>query len=230
MQAYGICHALLVGPNSGYGFDNRCLLDALARGQGRLRGIAVVGNDATDDDLAALGSQGVIGIALNATVLGVEHVRAAAGLLQRVERRGMLLSLQVEHDQLVAVRGVVEDSGVRTVIDHAGRPRAGGGVHQPGFRALLEMARNGRTAVKLSGWQKFSMLPPPWDDTRAFADALLEAFTPHACMWASDWPFLRAPQRLDVGPLLRHVERLLPRAEDRRRVLWDTPRRWLGFD
>ena len=32
MDAYGIRHALLVGPNSGYGTDNRCLLDALACG------------------------------------------------------------------------------------------------------------------------------------------------------------------------------------------------------
>ena len=32
MDAYGIRHALFVGPNSGYGLDNRCLLDALARG------------------------------------------------------------------------------------------------------------------------------------------------------------------------------------------------------
>jgi predicted TIM-barrel fold metal-dependent hydrolase len=59
--------------------------------------------------------------------------------------------------------------------------------------------------------------------------ALLEAFTPDACMWASDWPFLKSPVHLDVGPLLRQLERLLPDAADRRRVLWDTPRRWLGF-
>ena len=37
MDAYGIRHALLVGPNSGYGTDNRCLLDALARAPGGSR-------------------------------------------------------------------------------------------------------------------------------------------------------------------------------------------------
>ena len=34
LQAYGVRHALLVGPNSGYGEDNRCLLDAIAHGGG----------------------------------------------------------------------------------------------------------------------------------------------------------------------------------------------------
>jgi predicted TIM-barrel fold metal-dependent hydrolase len=230
MQAYGIRHALFVGPNSGYGLDNRCLLDALARGQGRFKGIAVVRNDASVDELRALRARHVIGVALNATVLGTAHVIAAAALLRRAAGLDMLLSLQVEHDQLALLQPVVENSGIRTLIDHAGRPLPDAGVDQPGFRALLAMARNGRTAVKLSGYQKFSTQRAPWDDTRPYVDALLEAFTLDACLWASDWPFLRATPRMDIGPLLLMVERLLPRAEDRRKLFRDTPARWLGFD
>jgi predicted TIM-barrel fold metal-dependent hydrolase len=230
MAAYGIAQALLVGPNSGYRYDNRCLLDALACGAGRFQGIAVVRYETSRDALLALREQGVVGVALNATVMGVEHCLGAAPLLRELATLDMLLSLQVEHDQLVALRPLVEDSGVRTLIGHCGRPAADAGLQQPGFQALLAMARNGRTAVKLSGWQKFSRQRAPWDDTRAFADALLDAFTPDACLWASDWPFLRAPERLDIGPLLRMAERLLPRAVDRRRVFWETPMRWLGFE
>ena len=36
LDAHGVEHALLVGPNSGYGEDNRCLLDTLAAGGGPL--------------------------------------------------------------------------------------------------------------------------------------------------------------------------------------------------
>ena len=32
LDAHGVEHALLVGPNSGYGEDSRCLLDTLAAG------------------------------------------------------------------------------------------------------------------------------------------------------------------------------------------------------
>ena len=229
MDAYAIGHALFVGPNSGYGLDNRCLLDTLARGAGRFKGIAVVHNDIDRDALLRLRDAGVIGVALNATVLGVEHCLAAEPLLRTLADLDLLLSLQVEHDQLVTLRPLVEGSGVRTLIDHGGRPTPGRGVEQPGFQALLALARTGRVAVKLSGYQKFSALPPPYEDTRPFIDALLDAFTLDACLWASDWPFLKAPQRLDVGPLLRQVERLLPDAADRRKLFWDTPRRWLGF-
>lgn len=229
MDAYAIRHAVFVGPNSGYGLDNRCLLDALLRGQGRFKGIAVVPNDTDRDALLRLREAGVIGVAFNATVMGVEHYANSGPLLRTLAELDMLLSLQVEHDQLVALRALVEQSGVRTLIDHGGRPDAGRGIDQPGFQSLLAMARNGRVAVKLSGYQKFSALPPPYEDTRPFIDALLEASTLDACLWASDWPFLKAPQRLDVGPLLRQVERLLPDAADRRKLFWDTPRRWLGF-
>jgi predicted TIM-barrel fold metal-dependent hydrolase len=228
MEAYGIRHALLVGPNSGYGTDNRCLLDAIARAPQRLKGIAFVGLETSDDELRGLQAQGVIGVALNATVLGVEHCQRAGLLLARAAALGLLLSLQVEHDQLSALRPVVEDSGIRVLVDHGGRPDPVRGIGQAGFQALLAMARNGRTAVKLSGYQKFSLQPPPWPDARPFVDALLEAFTLDACLWASDWPFLRAPQRLDIGPLLRLAERLLPDAADRQRLFWHTPRRWLG--
>ena len=229
MDAYGIRHALFVGPNSGYGLDNRCLLDTLARGAGRFKGIAVVHNDTDRDALMRLREQGVVGIAYNATVMGALHYAHTGALLRTLAELDMLLSLQVEHDQLIALRALIEGSGVRVMVDHGGRPAPGRGIEQPGFQALLAMGRNGRTAVKLSGYQKFSSVPPPYDDTRPFIDALLEAFTLDACLWASDWPFLKAPQRLDVGPLLRQVERLLPDAGDRRKVFWDTPRRWLGF-
>jgi len=229
MDAYGIRRALIVGPNSGYGTDNRCLLDALARRPGHLKGIAFVALGTAGEELQWLKDQGVIGLALNATVLGVDHVLRAGPLLARAAALDLVLSLQVEHDQLDALRPLVEGSGVRTLIDHGGRPDPARGVAQPGFQALLAMAGNGRTAVKLSGWQKFSRVAPPWPDTRPFFDALLDRFGLDACLWASDWPFLRAPERLDVGPLLRLVERLLPDAADRRKLWWDSPRRWLGF-
>ena len=32
MKTYGVRHCLLVQPNSGYGSDNSCMLDAIARG------------------------------------------------------------------------------------------------------------------------------------------------------------------------------------------------------
>jgi hypothetical protein len=60
-DVHGVRHALPVGPNSGYGEDNRCLLDAVARGAGRFRGVAVVSNRATPAELSGLRDDGMLG-------------------------------------------------------------------------------------------------------------------------------------------------------------------------
>jgi predicted TIM-barrel fold metal-dependent hydrolase len=228
-HAYGVQYGLLVGPNSGYELDNRCMLEAIERSGGRLKGIAVVRNDIARDELEQLRRQGVIGVAFNATFHGVDYYLGTADLLARLAALDMCVSLQVQHDQAVALAPLLERSGVRVLIDHCGRPTPEAGLAQPGFQALLALARTKRAWVKLSGYAKFSRSAHPYADVRPYVEALIDAFTPDGCLWASDWPFLRAPERVDYGPLLALVASLLPDVGERRRVLWETPRRVLGF-
>ena len=229
MDSYGIRHALVVGPNSGYGLDNRCLLDALARSEGRYKGIAVVRNDTGREELQRLQQAGVIGVAFNATIHGPAHYLDTAVLLRHLADLGLWVQVQVRDDQMVALERLLLDGGARILVDHAGRPDLAGGLQSPGFQAVLRLARSGRAVVKLSGHQKYSAGPWPYDDALPHVRALVDAYGLDACVWASDWPFLRACERLDMGPLLRLVERWWPDPADRRRLLWDTPRRLFHF-
>src|SRR5262249_9407185 len=77
MEAYGTRHALLVGPNSGYGLDNSCMLDTIAYAPDRYRGIAVVENDISVEALRSLKSNGVVGVAWNVTHYGLDYYRNA---------------------------------------------------------------------------------------------------------------------------------------------------------
>lgn len=229
LDAHGVRHALIVGPNSGYGLDNRCLLDTLAQGTGRYKGVAVVRNDASRAELQALQAAGVIGVAFNVALLGVDFYRDAAPLLERLRELDMWAQVQVQDDQLAALRPLLQDSGARLLFDHCGRPNPRAGLGQAGFAALLALAGTGRACVKLSGFAKYSTQPHPHADTWPYVRALVEAYTPRALVWASDWPFLRAPQRIDYGPLLALFEQLLPDPEARQAVFWETPRRLFGF-
>ena len=229
LDAYGAQHALIVGPNSGYGLDNRCLLDALARGAGRYKGVAVVRNDAGRGELQDLLAAGVVGVAFNAALLGVDAYRDTGPLLERLRDLDMWAQVQVQADQLAALRPLLQDSGAKLLFDHCGRPDPGAGLGQPGFADLLALAATGRACVKLSGYAKYSAQPHPHPDAWPYVRALVEAYTPQALVWASDWPFLRAPTRIDYGPLLALFEQLLPDAAARRAVAWDTPRRLFGF-
>jgi predicted TIM-barrel fold metal-dependent hydrolase len=229
MAAYGTRHALLVGPNSGYGLDNRCMLDTVATGGGRYRGVAVVPNDITAEGLRRLRDAGVVGVAWNVTFYGAEHYRDAAPLLDLLAALDMFVDIQVEHDQLVAMAPMLLGSGARILVDHAGRPTVAHGLDQPGFRALLGLGASRRAWVKLSGFVKFSHEPAPYADTWPFIHALVDAFALEHCLWASDWPYLRAPERVDYGVLLSVAQALFPDPARRRTLMWDTPLSLFGF-
>ena len=229
MAAYGVRHALLVGPNSGYGTDNRCMLDAIALGAGRFKGVAVVANDTSTEQLQALQAQGIVGITFNMALLGVDFYANCAPLLKRLEDLGLFAQLQVQAPKLPSVLKLFLDSGASLVIDHCGRPAADLGLQDAGFQALLALGRAQRAVVKLSGFDKFASADTVFADSAGHVQALLDAFGPTHCVWASDWPHLRAQSRLDYGLLLKLFETQVANADDRQAVLWDTPRRVFGF-
>ncbi len=229
MDAYGTRRALLVGPNSGYGLDNSCMLDTIARGGGRYKGVTVVRNDMTLEELEKLKRAGVLGVAWNVTYYGIDYYDDAEPLLKKLEALDMFVDIGAEPDQLLAMMPLLTNCGMRILVDHCGRPKVDGGLDEPGFKALLELGRTRRAFVKISGFAKFSREPAPHRDTWPFVRALVDAFSLEHCMWASDWPHLRAPSRVDYGVLLALVVTLFPNASERRKILWDTPRKLFGF-
>jgi predicted TIM-barrel fold metal-dependent hydrolase len=231
LDAHRMTHGLLVNPQAGYATDNSCMLDAIARSGGRLKGVALIGHDITDAQLQALKDGGVVGARFNLVFAHTTSIRGEAGkrLLARIRELGWLAQIYFRGDALLDVLPELQDSGVRIVVDHLGLPDTDRDLSQPGFQALLALGRSGNAAVKLCGAFRASKQPWPHADLDPFAGALIEAFTPERCVWGSDWPFVRFEQRTDYGPQLLLLERWLPDEQDRRKVLWDVPSRWFGF-
>jgi predicted TIM-barrel fold metal-dependent hydrolase len=229
MKTYGVGHVLLVQPNSGYGSDNSCMLDAVERHRGVFKGVAIADLGADLATLRELKKRGVVGIAFNPTFHGVEYYRHSADLIEKLAELDMFAQIQSEHDQLLMFLPWIEQISVRVLIDHCGRPTPDAGLDQPGFKHMLRIAETGRVHVKLSGYAKFARAPYPFEDAWPYVRALVDAFTLERCMWASDWPYLRATERQDYGPLVKLVERLFPDPDDRRVLFWETPSQLFGF-
>lgn len=221
--------ALVIQPNSGYDDDNSCLIDVLTYGEGRFKGMAIVANDVPRRELERLRALRVEGVTFNAALLGAGYYWNAGGLLGELADLDMFVDLQVQADQMVEMLPLLEATDVRIVVDHCGRPRPGAGLDQPGFAALLRLAATGRVFVKISGYAKFSDQPYPYRDVWPYVRSLIQSFGPDCCVWGSDWPFLRAPERIDYGPLLKLIEHLVPEPADRSKLLWHTPNRLFGF-
>lgn len=227
--AHGIHHALLVQPNSGYDRDNACLLDAIARSGGRFKGIAIVDAQTRRDELLELKARGIVGVAHNLAMLGSEAYAGHDVFWERLAELGLFVQVQVRDEQMVALAPRLRGCGAQVLVDHHGRPDLSAGLQGAGFQALLALADTGRCTVKLSGFDKFSRQPWPFDDARPFTQALIERFGTEHCVWASDWPHLRAVRRLDTGPLLALFADAVPDLQAQRQILWDTPRRLFGF-
>lgn len=228
LEAYGVRHALLVGPNSGYGTDNRCLLNDLACHPARFKGIPVVDIDAPGSYLRELKAQGIVGAAFNFALHGMDYYSSAGPLLARLAALDMFVQVQAEASQLQVLSPMLIGSGAQLLIDHCGRPDVASDVTGKGFAALLRLVDSRRATVMISGFAKFSSQGFPFPDTRPYTAALLETFGADHCVWASDWPFLRAPQRLDYGTLLQLFGQMTPDANDGQKILWNTPMRLFG--
>lgn len=228
--AHGVEGVLLAQPNSGYDRDNRCMLAAIAQSGGRRRGVAVVANDASLDERAELKAQGVVGVAFNPPFFGTDFHLGTEGLVERLATLDLFLQIQVAGGELVVFLPTLGEAPVRLVFDHCGRPDPAAGLDQPGFQALLRLGRERDAAVKLSGYVKFAAHAHPCADAWPYVRALVEAFALDRCVWGSDWPFLRARERVDYGPLVALAEGLFPEARDRERLSWDNPLRLFGFD
>src|SRR6266850_2676176 len=73
----GVVRNVIVQP-SFYGFDNSCLVDALAELGTSARGVAVVPVDVTDTELQRLASRGVTGVRLNLGTFAIRDPKVAA--------------------------------------------------------------------------------------------------------------------------------------------------------
>jgi predicted TIM-barrel fold metal-dependent hydrolase len=227
LDAVGATYGVLTQV-SVHGTDNSLLVDALRRHRERLRGIAVLALGAPDAERRALAEAGVVGLRLNVLYgggIGFDRLRDY-GLLCR--EMGWHLQFLIDAKELPALAPALGRLPVPFLVDHMGHFPTSRGVGDPGFLALLALVRDGAW-VRLSGAYRTSVEGPPYDDTVAFAQALVAA-SPDRCVWGSDWPHVANwGEMMTVADLIALLARWIPDRTVHHRVLVDNPHRLFGF-
>jgi predicted TIM-barrel fold metal-dependent hydrolase len=150
-------------------------------------------------------------------------------LLEEVLELGWFVQVQGRPEDFLQAAPLLAEAGVRLLIDHLGGVDPGGGIDQPGFRAILGLAATGRATLKLSAAFRRSRSPHPHADLDPFVEALLEAYTPGRLVWGSDWPFINWHGKPDYRQTLSILAHWVPDEGERRAILWDTPAKLFGF-
>lgn len=190
LAALGLDRVVLVQP-SVHGTDNACLLDALARLDGRGRAVAVVDPDAaTAQELRALKAAGVSALRVNLESRGETRPEAARPLFARTAARaaehGLAVQIYATLGLLPHLADLIGESPAPTILDHFAGAKAAAGLAQPGFSDLTDLLATGKVWVKLSGPYRASALPD-YADLAPIARHLIGA-RPDRLVWASDWP------------------------------------------
>jgi predicted TIM-barrel fold metal-dependent hydrolase len=227
----GTRRAVLVQPVA-YGRDPACLLDALARGEGRLRGVMIADETVTDATLEAWHDAGIRAlrfVEMQAPAgggrypgsIGFDSLRILAPRLRALGWQAHLWAGAAQFSELLP--GLLP-LGVPLVLDHFGMPD---GPDDPAFAALLPHLRDGGIWVKLA-LCRVKLGGAPIDALRPLQDALVAA-NPNRLLWGSDWPFVRMDPPPDPQAMLDFCLDWLGDTGLIRRILVDNPQSLFGF-
>jgi 2-pyrone-4,6-dicarboxylate lactonase len=233
----GFAHGVVVQGNA-HGYDNRVVLDALARYRGRLRGVAITDTRVAPAALRDWHRLGMRGLRF--------HLFSAAGrpgyvrgvgldvfeaFRPAMRELGWVMQVWCDWralpDVAVTLRDVAAEMPV--VIDHMLSIPAARGTSDPAFQALLRLVGDGHLHAKLSAPYRLSEMYPDYPDARAFHDALLRA-NPERLLWGTDWPHpqIVAERMPDDGHLVDLFLAWTPDPRHRQLVMVDTPARLFG--
>jgi predicted TIM-barrel fold metal-dependent hydrolase len=229
LRTLGVERAVIVQP-SVYMTDNTRLLAALRESTDfPLRGIAVVNDRVTDEELRVMHEAGVRGLRVNLRVKNGASGDMAPQLARRIAPTGWHLQVRVDPKDFASARSLIETLPVDVVIDHIGGVPAGKGLDGEEFRMLLDLVSSGRCWVKLSAPMRMSEQEFPYSDVTPFVRALVAA-APDRMVWATDWPHTGITKRMpNDGDLCDLLSDWLPDPAVLKKVLVDNPARLYGF-
>ncbi len=228
----GLRRAVLVQP-APYGRDPACLLDALARGKGALRGVMIADATVADATLEAWHAAGIRALRFvemrapggTGRYPGSIGTEALPDLAPRLRALGWQAHLWADAAQCAALLPGLARLGVPLVVDHLAMPD---GPSDPAFGALLGHLREG------TAWIKATLCRVPRGDAgyaalRPLQDRLVAA-NPDRVLWGSDWPYVRMAPPPDAGAMLDLFLDWLGDPHLARRILVDNPAALFGFD
>jgi D-galactarolactone isomerase len=224
----GLARTVVIQP-TGYGFDNRCTLAALAELGPEARAVVVVAADVAPTELQSLHELGACGVRymmLPGGVLpwaGLERTAAAIAPL------GWHIDLQLDGRELPMHEAMLARLPCRLVIDHVGRFM--GPVEPDGepLRALCRLLDSGRCWIKISAPYESSRSGPPAYDDIAWIARLVARRYPERCLWASNWPHPNQNPAPSNAAMLDWGLAFFADATAQKKALVDNPAELYGF-
>lgn len=211
-----------------HGRNNDALVDALNAAGDLARGVAVVGPDITDQQLAQMDNAGVRAVRFNFVKRLVDATPKSVFLrtAERIARLGWHIVVYFEAPDLEELIPFLKQLPTTVVVDHMGRPDVTRGIDHPDFQRFVRLlSDNENFWTKVSCPERLTVAGPPYDDVVPFARELVDRFL-NRVLWGTDWPHPNMKSHVpDEGQLVDIIPQIATTAEKRQALLVDNPMR-----
>ena len=237
-EVIGVSRGVVVQP-SVHGLDNAVTLDAIKKSNGRFLGVARIDDKTPKDELQRLKEAGIRAVRFNLLNRPRGNVKLEVfdRAVERIVELGWSVDLHIDPKNLLEQEKRIRALPLPVVIDHTARVNPAEGLDQPAFQLLLDLMKDKKFWVKVTGADKLcksnvhSYFGLPFIEVIPFARALIAA-APDRVIWGTDWPHSNnfAPGKTpNDGDLLDLLGEFAPDENTRRKILVDNPAALYGF-
>ena len=232
-SAIGLQRGVIVQP-SVHGNSTEVVLDAVAKSEGRLRGMIIAKPTLTANQVKALHAGGVCGLRFTArrkqgNSFDRELFHRTAELVKPYR---WSLDLQIDDDTIIEIADMIRDAPLPVIIDTFGYIDARKGMDQPALRTLLDLLGGKDFYVKIHGANRFLAWGVPYGQIVELARTLIGK-APNRILWGTDWPHpgvFEPNQMPNDGDLINMLLDFAPDETVRNKILVDNPAHLFDFD
>ena len=211
-----------------HGKDNRAMVDACRSAGDLARGIASVGADITEAEIAEMHDAGVRGVRFNFVKRLVDATpkEVFLSIAEKIKGFGWHIVVYFEAQDLEELEPFLKALPTTLVVDHMGRPDVTKGVDHSDFQRFARlMEENEKIWSKVTCPERLTKAGPPYDDVVPFPATIVERF-PDRVLWGTDWPHPNMKSHMpDDGALVDFIPRIARTPEQQQKLLVDNPMR-----
>lgn len=214
-----------------HGTDHSAAADALRRGAGRYRGVALISSRTSDGEVAELHDQGFRGARLHF----MPHLGApptsdeVTAIVAKVRPYDWHMSVHLGGTGIVDYADLIRSIPGRVVIDHMARLDLRLGLESEPVHMLKRLLDRENVWVKLSGADRLATDPPSMEDSAELA-RMLALHAPERVVWGTDHPHPNSHGFMpDEGDLVDTLATVAPTEHELRQLLVDNPTELFDF-
>lgn len=213
-----------------HGRNNDALIDGLRSAGELARGIAVVDDSITQEELADMHDAGVRGVRFNFVrrLVDPKPDKVYHAIIDKIAPLGWHIIVYLEAADFADRIPFLNDLPVTVVFDHMARPDVAKSVDHSDFQDFIDLMENEKFWCKVSCPERLTKQGGShenYSDVVPFMKRIVDLY-PDRVLWGTDWPHPNMKSHMpDDGQLVEMIPLIADSAEKQRKLLVDNPMR-----